>query len=239
MPEIKVLIVDDDPIVLSTLRTFFKKAPNIVVIAEASNGHEALSIIAKGGVDVVLTDIHMPSMDGIELLQRIKKVEKPPKYIAITSFDTDETMLKILSLGGNGYILKTARPESVIGTIEDVMKGGTVISPISATRLIKTLPRRNIRSYDITQAESEVLGLICAGKSNQAIAKELGKSPGTIKKHLSSMFSKFDANSRLDLALKAMDAGFRPPQPETSTNNNPSEGSEHVEVEDNSTGDGN
>ena len=120
MSDIKVLIVDDDPLVLSTLRTYFKKAPHITVVDEASDGHEALNIIARGGVDVVLTDIHMPNMDGVELLERIKKVENPPKFIAITSFDTDETMLKILSLGGNGYILKTARPESVIGTVEDL-----------------------------------------------------------------------------------------------------------------------
>lgn len=213
MPDIKVLIVDDDPLVLSTLRTYFSKAPHIVVVGEASDGNEALNIIAKGGIDVVLTDIHMPNMDGVELLQRIKRVDEPPRFIAITSFDTDETMLKILSFGGNGYILKTARPESIISTVEDVMKGGTVISPVPATRLIKTLPSRNFRDYNITEAEREILGLICNGKSNQAIAKELRKSQGTVKKHLSSLFAKFDANSRLDLALKAMDAGFRPPQP--------------------------
>jgi DNA-binding NarL/FixJ family response regulator len=211
MSEIKVLIVDDHPLVLSTLRTYFKKAPNIVVVGEANDGHEALNMVARGGIDVVLTDIHMPNMDGVELLERIKKVNNPPKFIAITSFDTDETMLKILSLGGNGYILKTARPESVIGTIEDVMEGGTVISPISATRLIKTLPSRNYASYKITRAEEDVLALICRGKSNHDIAKELGKSAGTIKKHLSNMFNKFGATSRLDLALKAMDAGYQPP----------------------------
>lgn len=216
MSDIKVLIVDDDPLVLSTLRTYFKKAPHITVVDEASDGHEALNIIARGDIDVVLTDIHMPNMDGVELLERIKKVENPPKFIAITSFDTDETMLKILSLGGNGYILKTARPESVIGTVEDVFQGGTVISPISATRLIKTLPSRNISSYKITHAEREVLGLICRGRSNHDIAKELGKSPGTIKKHLSSMFNKFGATSRLDLALKAIDAGFQPPASATA-----------------------
>nr|WP_240393957.1 response regulator transcription factor [Corynebacterium lactis] len=209
LAEIKVLIVDDDPLVLSSLRTYFKKAPHITVVGEAQDGHEALNLVSKGGVDVVLTDIHMPTMDGIELLERIQKVAQPPKFVAITSFDTDETMIKILSLGGNGYILKTARPESIISTIEDVVQGGTVISPVSATRLIKTLPSRSISSYKVTNAEKEVLNLICKGMSNHDIASELGKSSGTVKKHLSSLFSKFGASSRLDLALKAIDAGFK------------------------------
>lgn len=209
MSEIKVFIVDDDPLVLSSLQTYFKKAPHITVVGEANDGHEALNVISKGGIDVVLTDIHMPKMDGVELLERIQKVAEPPKFVAITSFDTDETMIKILSLGGNGYILKTARPESIISTIEDVMQGGTVISPVSATRLIKTLPTQGIGSYHVTNAEEEVLKLICKGMSNHDIAKELGKSSGTVKKHLSSLFNKFGASSRLDLALKAIDAGFK------------------------------
>ena len=207
---INVLIVDDDPMVLSSFKTYFKKAPNIRVAGEANNGEDALKLVLQGGIDVILTDIHMPEMDGVELLKRIKLLENPPKLVAITSFDTDETMIRILSLGGSGYILKTSRPESIISTIEDVVQGGTVISPVSATRLIKSLPSRDISAYEITPAEEEVLTLICQGMSNQDIALELRKSPGTVKKHLAGLFNKFGANSRLDLALKARDAGFRP-----------------------------
>lgn len=207
---INVLIVDDDPMVLSSFKTYFKKAPNIRVAGEANNGEDALKLVLQGGIDVVLTDIHMPETDGVELLTRIKLLENPPKLVAITSFDTDETMIRILSLGGSGYILKTACPESIISTIEDVVQGGTVISPVPATRLIKSLPSRDISAYEITSSEEDVLTLICQGMSNQEIALELHKSPGTVKKHLASLFNKFGANSRLDLALKARDAGFRP-----------------------------
>lgn len=215
MSEIRVLIVDDDPMVLSSLRTYFKKAPHITVVGEASDGHKALNMVSKGGVDVVLTDIHMPEMDGVELLERIQRLDNPPKLIAITSFDTDETMIRILGLGGNGYILKTSRPEAIISTVEDVVQGGTVISPVSATRLIKTLPSRTMSEYDITETEDKVLSLVCQGQPNSVIAKRLQKSSGTVKKHLSALFTKFGATSRLDLALKAMEAGFKPRDIET------------------------
>ncbi|MGO1948854.1 MAG: response regulator [Mycobacteriaceae bacterium] len=142
---IRLLIVDDDPLVLSSLRLYFgaPAAENIEVVAEASTGQDAVDILSASPpaehIDVVMADIHMPGMDGVELLNRVRKLTDPPEFVAMTALDEEETMLSILAQGGRGYILKSSRPEFIIDTVLAAMGGGTVVSPQPASKLVQHL----------------------------------------------------------------------------------------------------
>lgn len=142
---IRLLIVDDDPLVLSSLRLYFAApaAADIEIVAEAATGHEALEILQATPVDeridVVMADIHMPGMSGVELFGEIRAIDNPPEFVAMTALDEEETMLSILAQGGRGYILKSSRPEFITDTVLAAVGGGTVVSPQPASRLVQHL----------------------------------------------------------------------------------------------------
>ncbi|MGP5724137.1 response regulator, partial [Corynebacterium casei] len=136
---IRVLIVDDDPMVLHFLGVYFETTEDIQVVAEARAGAEALSLLDNITVDIILADICMPNMDGLELLHEIQKRPNPPLFIAMTALDTDDTMLKVLADGGAGYIVKSARPCTIITALRDAVEGGITVSPRALKRLAKYL----------------------------------------------------------------------------------------------------
>ncbi len=142
---IRLLIVDDDPLVLSSLRLYFgaPAAESIEVVGEAATAQDALDILEAASpekrIDVVMADIHMPGMDGVELLGKIRQIENPPDFVAMTALDEEDTMLSILAQGGRGYILKSSRPEFIIDTVLAAVGGGTVVSPQPASRLVQHL----------------------------------------------------------------------------------------------------
>lgn len=223
---VRLLLVDDDPLVLSSLRLYFSTpaAESLDVVGEASDGASALELLRTVPVDVIMTDIHMPGMDGVELLRRVRQLEHPPVFIAMTALDQDETMLSILSLGGAGYILKSSRPDFIIDTVRQAVSGGTVVSPQPATRLIRHLPGHNAATDDgptretaafnrlaqLSGNDEQILSLVCAGLSNAEIARETGRSGSAVKKAVSSLLAKFGTESRTRLAVLAVEAGFQP-----------------------------
>ncbi|WP_394288604.1 response regulator [Corynebacterium variabile] len=219
---------------MSSLRLYFSTpaAAAIEIVGEATDGVAALELLTTVDADVIMTDIHMPGMDGVSLLREVRALDNPPVFIAMTALDEDETMLSILSLGGEGYILKSSRPEFIIDTVHQALAGGTVVSPQPATRLVQHLPspdspvpgdaapvavaaapdspEASSRLATLSSAEERVLTLICAGLSNSEIARDTGRSASAVKKAVSSLLAKFGTESRIQLAVLAVEAGFHP-----------------------------
>ena len=213
-----VMVVDDDPEVLQGMRTYFSSTRDIRVVAEASDGLEALALLKTTDVDIVLADIHMPQMDGVTLMHEIKRCEDPPVFMAMTALDQDETMLEVLAGGGAGYIVKSSRPQAIINALRDAATGGTIVSPHALKRLVNHLPNQALRgNYHgdspeaddivLNTSEERVLWHLCDGKSNAQIAEALNFSESTVKKLVSNLISVFGVTSRLSLAVAVMRSG--------------------------------
>ena len=138
--QVKVLLVDDDPEVLSSFRQYFATTKDIRVVAEAHDGVEALTVLDNVPLDIILADIHMPEMDGVTLLHEVRRRTDPPPFVAITAFDGDETMLRVLAGGGAGYIVKSSRPQAIISAVRDALTGGITVSPQALSRLVDYIP---------------------------------------------------------------------------------------------------
>lgn len=214
-----VLIVDDDPLVLSSLRQYFATTEDIRVVAEARDGVEALTALDSVNVDIILADIHMPEMDGVSLLHEVRRRVDPPAFVAITALDSDETMLKVLAGGGAGYIVKSSRPQAIITAVRDAVAGGTTVSPQALRRLVDYIPEEvptpaphqaDLSSVyeSLTKAERQVLRHLCGGLSNAQIASAMNYSESTVKKHISHVISRFGASSRLSLAVMVIQSGL-------------------------------
>lgn len=215
-----VLIVDDDPLVLSSLRQYFAATDDIRVVAEAHDGVEALAMLDSVDVDVVLADIHMPAMDGVSLLGEIRRRAHPPAFVAITALDSDETMLQVLAGGGAGYIVKSARPQAIVTAVHDAVAGGTTVSPHALKRLVDYIPTRapirpscgetgmTLMYEKLTAREKNVLEHLCQGMSNAEIAVAMKYSEATVKKHVSHLISYFGVASRLSLVVTVIRSGM-------------------------------
>ncbi|MDO5099937.1 MAG: response regulator transcription factor [Corynebacterium sp.] len=213
---INVLLVDDDPLVLSSIEQYFSITSRIEVAAATNSGAEALEFLNHHTVDVVLADIHMPLMDGVTLLSEVMDRPNPPIFIAITALDRDDVMLKILQSGGSGYVLKSQRPQEIIKAVFDAVDGGTIVAPHALNRLVQYLPQNgsagsaNSGSFwvpgfeKITKTERDILELLCRGMSNVQIANELHYAQSTVKKHISNIMLVFDAKTRLELVTKVL-----------------------------------
>lgn len=211
---IRVFLVDDDPLVREVLTSYLATAGDIDVVGTASNGAEALERIRPAEVDLVLSDVYMPKMDGATLLRHLAERPETPAFLAITSLENDKAMLDILAHGGRGYILKSQPPEQIILSVRQAVTGGTVVSPEAMTNLVRYLaPEPAVavappasRSYPpgISEAERAVLDLLCEGLSNADIAKRLNYAESTVKKHVSNLLALYGVSSRLDLVVTVL-----------------------------------
>lgn len=227
---ISILIADDDPLALKTLTRYFEQTNDLKVVATARDGVQALAELdAHPEIDIILADIHMPRMNGLTLLKEIAHRTRRPKLIAITAIDDEKNMLRVLGEGGSGYILKSQTPLSIVQSVRDAVHGGMVVSPNAAKGLIKYFPHDNgygnrapasqnnatlldeILSTDtaLTEVEKQVLELLCQGKNNADIAKELSYSESSIKKYVSRLMVHFGASSRLDLVVALLNRDTR------------------------------
>ncbi|MBD8029197.1 response regulator [Corynebacterium gallinarum] len=206
----RILIVDDDPIILRNLPVFFTMAEDLTVVGTAASGRDALAFMEHTSCNVILSDLSMPGMSGIELLSAVKELDNPPIFIAMTGFDTDRAMLGVLSAGSAGYIAKSDPPESVIWAVREAIKGGTALSAASTSRLVDATIRRGVPprprefSVELSRGERETLDLLCQGLTNAQIARKLHYSEAAVKKQVSAMLRKFEVDSRVALAVKAL-----------------------------------
>lgn len=206
----KILIVDDDLVIRQAFPTYFLDCPNLEVVATASSGREALRWLLSNQCDVVLTDIHMADLNGIELLFNINRMNLDLKLVAMTAYDTDETMFTVLRKGGAGYLIKSAPPQEIIKAVEDAIQGGTSLSAQCVTRLIQGMHSKlamgKFVDRELLTPEDKLLtSLIVQGKTNHQIAKELNFAVSTIKNKISKLYKKMNVRSRPMLVAACRD----------------------------------
>ena len=210
MNKIKIMIVDDHALMREGLTKILEMEDNLEVVIRAANGNEAIDYIEKNSVDIVLLDINMPNMNGIETLKKMKQMQPEIKIIMLTVYDTREYLIETLNLGANGYMLKDAETDSLIKAIETVYNGGSYIHPNLAGELFKEINRqrvsRNIKSGvdALTRREYEVLLLIAEGMSNKDISEHLIISEKTVKNQVSSILRKLELQDRTQAAIFAI-----------------------------------
>ncbi|ARV66035.1 response regulator transcription factor [Corynebacterium glutamicum] len=196
---IQVLIVDDEPFFINALETYFSTNENINVVATAENGVQALDILSKTIVDVVLCDVCMPLLSGVELMKILAEKKLTCRVLALTSFLDDYAMLSMLQFGAFGFLLKSADRDEIIEAVQSAAMGGTTISPEIATNLRKFLSQPPSSISDLPTRERDVLTLLHLGKSNADIAAELKLSTVSVKKSVSRLMQRFQVSSRLEL----------------------------------------
>jgi two-component system, NarL family, response regulator LiaR len=208
---IRVLVVDDHVIVRSGIRALLATEGEIEVVGEARDGQEALEQIRVLQPDVVLLDLLMPRMDGIEVTRRVA-IESPSTHILVlTSFAADDKVFPAIKAGAMGYLLKDTGPQELVGAIRQVYRGESWLSPAIARRLLQELSRpgdRPLTPDPLTERELEVLKVVAQGRSNQEIAQSLVISEATARTHVSNILSKLHLASRTQAALYALREGL-------------------------------
>ena len=190
--------------------------PDLAVVAEASNGVEAIQVGQRERPDVVLMDVRMPEMDGIEATRRLLEAVPDTKVLVVTTFDIDDYVYGALRAGASGFLLKDAPPDDLIAAIRVVAGGDALIAPSITKRLIAEFAERREELPvhgldDLTERETEVLGLIARGMSNAEIAEELFVSETTVKTHVSHILTKLDLRDRVQAVVAAYEAGLVTP----------------------------
>ncbi len=208
---IRVFLVDDQTLVRQGIRSLLALAENIEVVAEASDGREAVARIPEVAPDVVLMDMRMPVMSGLEALQALSRTQQLPPTIILTTFDDDQLVLAGLKAGARGYMLKDVSLDQLVGAIQTVAGGGSLVQPAVTQRLLSGLEHMQNafvsldRPDPLTDRETEILRLMAGGFSNKEIANSLGVAEGTIKNHVSSILSKLGVRDRTRAVLKAFE----------------------------------
>ncbi len=202
-PKIRVLLVDDHLAVRLGLTTILNDQPDIEVIAEASNGAAALECYEKKKPDVVLLDLRLPGMGGVEIIKEMQARFEKPNILVLTTLDREEDIYRSLEAGAKGYLLKDMRKEDLVEAIRAVHGGGHWISAAASTRLAQ-----RVMHQQLTEREMEILRLIVGGRTNKEIASSLSLSEDTVKWHLKSLFTKLEVNDRTQAAVTAIQRGL-------------------------------
>jgi two-component system, NarL family, response regulator LiaR len=206
MRPIRVLIADDHAVVRQGLRTFLELQDDIDVVADVSDGEDALAEVRERSPDVVLMDLVMPRVDGVEATRRIREERPSTRVIALTSFLDDDKLFPAVRAGAAGYLLKDVEPQELVKAIRTVYAGEALLHPAVTARLMAEFADRGHSPArdDLTGRERQVLGLIARGLSNKLIARELGISEKTVKTHVSNLLAKLGVTDRTQAALLAV-----------------------------------
>jgi NarL family two-component system response regulator LiaR len=209
---IRVLIADDHAVVRQGLRTFLDLQEEIAVVGEAADGEEALAAVDRLAPDVVLMDLVMPRLDGIEAIRRIRERSPATRVIVLTSFGDDDKVFPAVRAGAAGYLLKDVQPQELVRAIRTVQDGQALLHPSVAARLMEEIAddSRQREPDPLTPREREVLTLVARGLSNKAIARECDVSEKTVKTHVSNILGKLGVNDRTQAALWAVREGLVP-----------------------------
>ncbi len=208
---IKVMLVDDQTLVRQGVKSLLSLADSIEVVAEASDGQQAIALIPSIKPDVVLMDMRMPVKSGLEAIQELNALKQLPPTIILTTFDDDELVLAGVKAGAKGYLLKDVSLEQLVDAIHVVSKGGSLVQPAMTQRLLSGLESMNNqfvsldRPDPLTERETEILRLMAGGFSNKEIANSLHVAEGTIKNHVSNILSKLGVRDRTRAVLKAFE----------------------------------
>ncbi|MFE7318329.1 response regulator [Streptomyces sp. NPDC057555] len=215
---IRSMIVDDDALVRLGLTDLLDSDPGIEVVAQASDGLQAIERAIAHRVDVALVDVRMPRMDGITATARLRALPHPPKVITLTTFDLDTYVYDALAAGADGFLLKDAEPAEILRAVHLVAAGSAMLHPAAARRVIDRYhatgrpqaTAARARLGHLTPREREVLTLLAGGAANADIAARLGMRESTVKAHVSRILTALDVTNRVQAALVARDAGLTP-----------------------------
>ena len=209
----RVMLVDDHAVVRQGLRTFLDLQDNIVVVGEARDGVEALRIVHECSPDVVLLDLIMPRMDGIETVRRMKAARPQTQIIVLTSFGDDQKVFAAIRAGATGFLLKDVSPGDLALAIHAAQRGEASLAPGIATKLMQEIAVGGTQVNDeqsLTEREYAVLALIAQGRSNKQISEELSISEKTVKTHVSNILTKLHLDDRTQAAIYALREGLVP-----------------------------
>jgi DNA-binding NarL/FixJ family response regulator len=210
---IRVLVADDQSLVRGGFRMLLAGEPDFEIVAEASNGLEAVEKAARFQPSVVLMDIRMPELDGLEASRRILAADPGARILILTTFDLDEYVFEALRIGASGFVLKDEPPEQLIAAIRTVAAGDALLSPTITKRVIEQftrLPRQTPPAAleELTEREREIFLLIAKGLSNAEIGRELFISETTVKTHVTHVFQKLDLRDRVQAVVLAYQTGL-------------------------------
>jgi DNA-binding NarL/FixJ family response regulator len=215
---IRVVVVDDQPLIRAGFAMVLAAQGDIEVVGEAEHGAAALALLTDTAADVVIMDIRMPVMDGVEATRRLSRLPSPPAVLVLTTFDTDEDAFAALQAGASGFLLKNTPPEDVVEAIRVVAAGESVVAPRVTRQLLDRFagklaqpPRHEKRLELLSTREREVLGLIAEGLSNREIAARLVIAEATVKTHFGKILTKLDLRDRVQAVIFAYDSGLVAP----------------------------
>ena len=210
---IRVLIVDDDELVRVGLRAIVDAEPDLQVVGEAADGAEVVPLAARSRPDVVLMDVRMPAIDGIQATRRLLAASRdPPRVLVITTFENDDYVYDALRAGASGFLLKRARPAEVVEAIRVAARGESLLFPAALRRLVAGRGGGDrLRDAGLTDREADVLRRMAAGLSNAEIAAELVVSVETVKTHVGNVLAKLGARDRTQAVIAAYESGFVTP----------------------------
>jgi two-component system NarL family response regulator len=201
--DIRILLVDDHPVVRAGLASMLSTIPGLTVCGAASTGEEALQLLDSEHPDVLLLDLRMPGMTGIELLRTLREQSVPPKAIVLTSYESDEEIYRAIEAGAQGYLLKSTPQAEIVTAIQTVHSGRHHIPPRIAARLAERMVRSTL-----TQRELEILEMVVRGLTNKQIGHALQISENTARNHINSIIRKLDVSGRTEAATAAIQQGL-------------------------------
>jgi DNA-binding NarL/FixJ family response regulator len=204
-PIITVVLIDDHPLVRAGIKNFFDRTPHIKVIGESDNGMEAIAVIQQQQPDVVLVDIEMPRMNGIDLTLWLREHQPDVKIIILSSYDEDAYILATLKAGANGYLLKNSSPQDIVRTVENVVNNRSMLDPGITQKIVNLVTDNGgAHSEQPSRRELEILQYVAQGKTNIEIGKILHISSRTVQGHLSKIFAKLHVETRTEAVTKAV-----------------------------------
>ena len=214
MDSIKILIVDDHEVVRDGLSVMLGRQEDFAVMGEAHNGLEAVEKARELEPDVILMDLRMPELDGVEAMRRIREQDADVKFIVLTTYDTDEYIFDAIEAGAKGYLLKDASREDLFKAVRGVHQGESLIQPGVVSRVLDRLaqlsrrPGQGGEPQALSEREVEVLRLMAQGSANKQIAADLSISESTVKTHVTNIFQKLEVSHRTEAVAKAMSKGI-------------------------------
>ncbi|MEZ0068097.1 DNA-binding NarL/FixJ family response regulator [Streptacidiphilus sp. MAP12-20] len=217
-PPIRVLIVDDQPVLRSGLVALLRTAPDLDVVGEAEDGAQALPLARELRPDVVLMDLEMPRVDGVEATLQLLRLDEPPRVLVLTTHNTDDKVMSALQAGAAGFLLKDVRPEELIASVRTVAAGGSALAPDVMAALVQRAGADHRTSERAVSArerldalapgERDVLALVGEGRTNAQIAAELHLAPASVKTYVSRILGQLGLDNRTQAAILAHEAGL-------------------------------
>ncbi|SEH01518.1 DNA-binding response regulator, NarL/FixJ family, contains REC and HTH domains [Nonomuraea solani] len=213
---LRVVIADDEDLIRAGLRVILDAEPGLRVVGEAADGAAVLPVVRRERPDVVLMDVRMPALDGIQATERLMALDDPPKVLVVTTFENDDHVYDALRAGASGFLLKRAKPDDLVQAVRLVAAGESLLFPASIRTLAGRRPQapssRRAAGVDrLTGREGDVLRLMTRGLSNQEIAAELVVSAETVKTHVGNVLAKLGARDRTQAVIAAYESGFVSP----------------------------